>query len=215
MPQPALTPLRRYESVGDRPRLISPRHRNPGRPLVWLVGRDDEGRLDSLEVERLPEGVPYMVPDWWTSVWGPFSAEDKEVILSGRRKPHSHEAAIRASEEAYHSPSSEGVVPLEALWGSAPVLHEVSRPVTAEIVLLTVPTAKQLAVGTELRLYDRACPHGGRTGCWKRVRVSGRPRVWVRSPDRVAVPVKYGLYQSLTVTEDMIRQGRVGRVRER
>ncbi len=34
-----------------------------------------------------------------------------------------------------------------------------------------------------------------------RLKVNGQPKTWVRSPDRVKVPIKYGLYEHDYITE--------------
>jgi hypothetical protein len=56
---------------------------------------------------------------------------------------------------------------------------------------LTIEQAKSLSVGTVL-LWT-----GGRNadGTFQRWKVNGQPKTWKRSPDRVRVPLKRGLYQ--------------------
>ena len=39
-------------------------------------------------------------------------------------------------------------------------------------------------------------------GTPQRWRVSGKVKTWVRSPERVKVPIKYGLYSNDYITED-------------
>lgn len=51
---------------------------------------------------------------------------------------------------------------------------------------MTVEQAKQLQYG------DRIYTHDGRRVIT--LKVNGAPKVWKRSPERVEVPVKYGLY---------------------
>jgi hypothetical protein len=41
-------------------------------------------------------------------------------------------------------------------------------------------------------------------GCYLRVRVNGRPKIWVRQPNRAQVPYKYGLYGYGYITEKTI-----------
>lgn len=45
-------------------------------------------------------------------------------------------------------------------------------------------------------------PRGGVTIKITKCRVSGEPHVWRRSPERVQVPVKYGLYVNSYITEE-------------
>ena len=41
-------------------------------------------------------------------------------------------------------------------------------------------------------------------GTPQRWRVNGKPKIWKRSPDRVQVPVKHGLYNYDYITEDIL-----------
>jgi hypothetical protein len=79
---------------------------------------------------------------------------------------------------------------------------------------LTLAQAKSLRYGQELHYTgpSRTCPfgsscartigpRGGVAESVVRVRVSGSVKVWKRSPERVEVPVKYGMYESGRVTE--------------
>lgn len=55
---------------------------------------------------------------------------------------------------------------------------------------LTLDQAKALRPGNTLYcLYDRDS-----RGYAKKVKVNGQPKTWKRSPDRVRIPYKYGLY---------------------
>lgn len=72
---------------------------------------------------------------------------------------------------------------------------------------MNLKQAKSLQRGTQLHYTGRnPCsktvgPHGGITirtvGC----RVSGEPKTWKRSPEKVQVPVKHGLYEHGYITE--------------
>lgn len=44
-------------------------------------------------------------------------------------------------------------------------------------------------------------PRGGVTTKFVDCRISGQPSTWKRYPDRVAVPVKYGMYEHSYITE--------------
>ena len=41
----------------------------------------------------------------------------------------------------------------------------------------------------------------GQCGCYCRVKVNGKPKTWKRSPERVQIPYKYGLYEYGYITE--------------
>jgi hypothetical protein len=56
---------------------------------------------------------------------------------------------------------------------------------------LTLDQAKGLEYRDELYSFD----YMDSTGYPSRVRVNGRPLTWKRSPERVKVPWKYGLYE--------------------
>ena len=72
---------------------------------------------------------------------------------------------------------------------------------------ITLEQAKTLRHGQRLHYTGkRACtfavgPRGGQTLTFTEVRVSGAPKTWKRTPGRVEVPVKYGLYESAHVHE--------------
>lgn len=63
--------------------------------------------------------------------------------------------------------------------------------------MLTLEQAKQLKPG--MILYHTK--NRNADGTPQRWRVNGKPQVWKRSPERVRVPVKYGLYRYDNVTE--------------
>lgn len=54
---------------------------------------------------------------------------------------------------------------------------------------LTLDSTKQLIPGDYIYL------------CTKRYKVLGKPKLWKRSPNKVTVCVKYGLFTHVTVTE--------------
>ena len=41
----------------------------------------------------------------------------------------------------------------------------------------------------------------GQCGCYCIVKVNGKPKTWKRSPERVQIPYKYGLYEYGYITE--------------
>lgn len=202
-----------------------PRRRlNPERPTVWFVGREDEDSpLDKIELDLLPEGLPYMVPAWWTHTWGPFTKYDAEAIVQGRRPPpHWSEARTGRHEEAVPQRAEPALSP-ERLESTdfrgrritTGLLHE-DRPRSRtparlrRITLLTLDDAKHLERGEELRAFWINCDRHP-SGCWARIRVTGRPKTWVTFPERVRVPVKYGLRDSFYITHETIAQRLVGR----
>ena len=67
---------------------------------------------------------------------------------------------------------------------------------------LTLAQAKKLTHGTVL--FHRTARNADGSPC--RWRVSGVPITWKRSPGRVKVPVKHGLYCSDYVTEKELDQ---------
>ena len=63
--------------------------------------------------------------------------------------------------------------------------------------MISLEQAKRLQYGDMLyHAVDRNAD-----GTARRWRVNGKPKVWKRSPDRVRVPVKHGLYAYDYVTE--------------
>lgn len=62
---------------------------------------------------------------------------------------------------------------------------------------ITLDQAKALRPGQVLH----HTVHRNANGAPQKWRVSGQPKVWVRSPQRVRVPVKHGLYVHDYITE--------------
>ncbi len=60
--------------------------------------------------------------------------------------------------------------------------------------VLSLEEVKKLFPGE--KIYIKA-----RCGCFLKVRVNGMPVLWKRSPERVKVPYKYGLYEHGHITE--------------
>ena len=67
---------------------------------------------------------------------------------------------------------------------------------------LTLDQARQLTVGTIL--YHKS--YRNADGTPQRWRVNGKIKTWVRSPDRIQVPLKYGLYDFGYLTENNLRE---------
>lgn len=73
---------------------------------------------------------------------------------------------------------------------------------------MNLKQAKALKRGDEVHYtFNHACsrkigPRGGETLRVTRCRVNGEPHTWVRQPDRVQVPVKYGMYVHSYITEE-------------
>lgn len=63
---------------------------------------------------------------------------------------------------------------------------------------LTLKQAKALKYGTTLYHVSNR----NSDGTPQRWRVNGKPKVWKRSPERVQVPVKHGLYSYGYITEN-------------
>jgi hypothetical protein len=59
---------------------------------------------------------------------------------------------------------------------------------------MTLEEAKKLSYGEHIFFI-------GIDGKTRRIKINGQPQVWVRSPDRVRIPVKYGLYEYSYFTE--------------
>jgi hypothetical protein len=67
---------------------------------------------------------------------------------------------------------------------------------------ITLEQAKALERGQVLyHIVDR-----NRDGTPRRWRVNGEPKTWKRSPERVQVPVKHGLYSFAYITERELDQ---------
>jgi hypothetical protein len=79
------------------------------------------------------------------------------------------------------------------------VVCALSNPLRKEDTMITLDQAKKLVPGTVLFL-DTFNKQGKPHKC----RVSGKPKVWVRSPNKVKVPVKAGLYENGYITEDTL-----------
>jgi len=64
--------------------------------------------------------------------------------------------------------------------------------------MITLEQAKNLTHGTILYHVT----HRNADGSPQRWRVNGQPKTWKRSPDRVQVPIKHGLYSYDYLTEN-------------
>lgn len=104
------------------------------------------------------------------------------------------------SGRARHNPMFEGV------------LHETRKP--ARLATVSVEDIKAAATMSPFGTPHRELRVQGKAGHWYRVRASGRLRTWKRDPERVELPVKYGLYESLTLTSYDFKSGRVAVVIE-
>jgi hypothetical protein len=67
------------------------------------------------------------------------------------------------------------------------------REGSAEFRPMLLEEAKMLHYGQHIWMLAR-------DGSAVRVKVNGTPKRWKREPDRIEVPVKYGLYEYLTLT---------------
>jgi len=94
------------------------------------------------------------------------------------------------------------------------VLHEDARkgrgaPKTTALQTISVARVREMSMygqlGVELRII-------GRDGHWYRVRQSGKLRMWKRDPHKVELPVKYGMYESITLTSSDFNNGRVAHI---
>lgn len=65
---------------------------------------------------------------------------------------------------------------------------------------MTINDAKQLQPG---RIVHIDGEYNARGKC-RNFRVNGQVRTWKRSPDRIRVPLKYGLYGYGAMTEDNV-----------
>ena len=66
--------------------------------------------------------------------------------------------------------------------------------------MITLEQAKALRYGQTV-LFDGNRNRKGEPQRWK---VNGQPKTWKRSPERVQVPVKHGLYTFDYITEDLL-----------
>lgn len=92
------------------------------------------------------------------------------------------------------------------------ILHETRKP--ARLAYVTVNDIKEAAALSPFGTPHRELHVFGKADHWYRVRASGRLRTWKRDPERVELPVKYGLYESLTLTSYDFKSGRVAVVIE-
>lgn len=60
--------------------------------------------------------------------------------------------------------------------------------------ILTLEELKQLGYRKEVYITAQC-------GCFLRVKINGQPKLWKRSPGRVQIPYKYGLYEYGYITE--------------
>jgi len=67
------------------------------------------------------------------------------------------------------------------------------REGVAEFRTMALEEAKLLGYGDMIWFIDTK-------GSARRLKVNGRPKRWVRQPDKIAVPVKYGMYEYDTFT---------------
>jgi hypothetical protein len=63
------------------------------------------------------------------------------------------------------------------------------REGSAEFRPMTLEEAKMLTYGEHIWFLDTK-------GSARRVKVNGRPQLWKRSPGKIRVPVKYGMYET-------------------
>jgi hypothetical protein len=68
-------------------------------------------------------------------------------------------------------------------------------------IFITLAQAKKLRHGQTL--YHKK--HKNADGTAQRWRVNGKPKTWKRDKSRVSVPLKYGLYNYDTLTEDELK----------
>ena len=66
--------------------------------------------------------------------------------------------------------------------------------------MISLEQAKNLKFGDRIFITDRTNKKGDKQ-CWK---VNGQVQTWKRSPDRVKVPIKHGLYSFDYLTEKEI-----------
>ncbi len=66
--------------------------------------------------------------------------------------------------------------------------------------MITIDQAKALAYGTIL-YHGTDRNSDGSASRWK---VNGKPKTWKRTPARVAIPVKHGLWTYDTLTQDFL-----------
>ncbi len=67
--------------------------------------------------------------------------------------------------------------------------------------MITLNTAKSLTYQTIVHNDNMTQNQGNECQRW---RVSGKPKTWKRSPERVQVPIKHGLYANDYITENTL-----------
>ena len=67
-----------------------------------------------------------------------------------------------------------------------------------EVTMITLEQAKELSHGTILYHRDNRNSDGSP----QRWKVNGKPKTWVRTPSRVSVPLKHGLWAYGYLTEN-------------
>jgi len=72
---------------------------------------------------------------------------------------------------------------------------------------ITLSEAKTLKTGTIL--HHKISEN--RDGTPSRVRVNGKPKTWKRSPEKVKVPLKHGLYVYLYLTEHNLDEWQIAK----
>jgi hypothetical protein len=70
---------------------------------------------------------------------------------------------------------------------------------------MKIEEAKQLKCGDYIYIINE---HYKSSGGRKRLKVNGMPKLWKRDPERIRIPVKYGLYDTGEVTNGTWEGGR-------
>ena len=66
--------------------------------------------------------------------------------------------------------------------------------------MITLEQAKSLKLGTYLGIEGQKDKYGNPRK-WK---VNGKVKLWKRNPERIEIPVKYGLYNFDYITEEIL-----------
>lgn len=68
--------------------------------------------------------------------------------------------------------------------------------------LMTAAEVRQLGYGDHIWFLDLL-------GDARRAKVNGKVRTWKRSPEHLEIPLKYGMYEYFTFSEQDVAQGRL------
>lgn len=72
---------------------------------------------------------------------------------------------------------------------------------SGEYKVLTLDEKKNLKYGDHVYIEGYKYEKHIASRTWLSVKINGKPKIWKRSPEKVQVPYKYGLYEYGYITE--------------